>query len=97
MPEMLGCLLSAANAFMSDSHPLPRDWLDGLVTLIPKSSDAMTIKKFRPIANLSTGYKLCAAKVAERMTRMFEYGVWHDSQEGARRGWSSKRQTYKLF
>jgi len=24
-PEMLGCLLTAANAFMSGSHPLPRD------------------------------------------------------------------------
>ena len=48
-PEMLGCLLTAANAFMSGSHPLPRDWLGGLVTLIPKSSDAMTMKKFRPI------------------------------------------------
>jgi len=96
-PEMLGCLLTAANAFMSGSHPLPRDWLGGLVTLIPKSADAMTMKKFRPIANLSTGYKLCAAEVAERTSRTFEeYGVWHDSQEGARRGRSSKRQIYKL-
>jgi hypothetical protein len=96
--EMLGCLLTAANAFMSGSHPLPRDWLGGLVTLIPKSSDAMFMKKFRPIANLSTGYKLCAAEVAERMSRTLEeYAVWHDSQEGARPERSSKPQIYKLI
>ncbi len=59
---------------------------------------AMGLKKFRPIGNLSTGYKLCAAEVAERMSRTFEeYGVWHDFQEGAMRGRSSKRQIYKLI
>ncbi len=64
--EMRNFLLAAANAFMSGSHPLPKDWLGGLVTLIPKKADAMTMKKFRPIANLSTSYKLCAAEIAER-------------------------------
>ena len=56
--------------------PTPVRLVRRVVTLIPKSSDAMTMKKFRPIANLSTGYKLCAAEVAERTSRTFEeYGL----------------------
>ncbi len=51
---MLGNLLTAANAFMSGPHPIPRDWLGGLITLISKTADAMTMKKFGPIANLAT-------------------------------------------
>jgi hypothetical protein len=96
--EMRSYLLAAVNAFMSGSHPLPKDWLGGLVTLIPKTADAMTMKKFRPIANLSTSYKLCAAEVAERMSRSFEeFGVWHDCQEGGRRGRSTRRQISRLI
>ncbi len=67
---------------MSGSHPLPDEWMEGLVTLIPKAADATTMKKYRPITNISTGYKLCATEVADRMARtMEEYGAWHDSQE----------------
>ncbi len=85
--EVRNYLLAAAKAFMSGSHPLPKDWLGGLVTLIPMTADAMTMKKFKPIANLSTSYKLCVAEIAERFSRSFEeVGVWHDCQEGGRRG-----------
>jgi len=83
---------------MDGSHPLPAAWLGGLVTLIPKTANATTMKKFRPITNLSSAYKLCSAEVNERMTRTFEeYGVWHDSQEGYRRGRSTRRQIYNLI
>ncbi len=56
------------------------------------------MKKFRPISNISTGYKLCAIEVADRMTRTLEeYGEWHDSQERGRSGRGTKRQIYKLL
>ena len=42
-------LLSAANAFMSGSHPLPSQWLGGLDTLILKTAVTIAMKKFRPI------------------------------------------------
>ncbi len=93
---MRNYLLAAANAFMSGSQPLPKDWLGGLVTLIPKTADAMTMKKFRPIANLFTCYKLCAAEIAERLLRSFqEVGVWHYCQEGGRRGRSTRQQIFR--
>ena len=69
--ELYDYLLAAVNALMSGSHALPADWLGVLVTLLPKSANATTMKQFRPITNLSSGYKLCAAEVADRMMRIF--------------------------
>jgi len=90
-------LLAAANAFFSGSHPIPESWLGGVVTLIPKTQGASTMKNFRPIANLLTSYKVCTAELTNRMARAFEeYGVWHGSQEGARRSRNTRRQIFKL-
>ena len=93
-----GYLLAAANAFFSGSHALPHTWLGGVVTMIPKVQGATAMKNFRPIANLLTAYKFCTAEVTNRMMRTFEeYGVWHGSQEGARRKRGTRRQIYKLI
>ena len=65
--------------------------------MIPKDVGAMTMQQFRPITNLSSSYKLCSAEVADRMARTFEeFGVWHDSQEGARRQRNTRRSVYNL-
>ncbi len=53
--ELHGYLLAAVNAFMSGSHPLPNECMGGRVTLIPKAAVAITMQKFRPITNISTG------------------------------------------
>ena len=66
--------------------------------MIPKSQGATTMKQLRPIVNLSSTYKVCAVEVTDRMMRNFDaYGVWHESQEGARRGRGTRRQIYKVL
>ena len=55
--------------------------------MIPKSQGATTMKQLQPIVNLSAAYKVCAVEVTDRMMRSFEaHGVWHEWQEGVRRG-----------
>ena len=96
--ELHDYLLAAVNAFMAGTHALPDDWLGGCITMIPKSQGATTMKQLRPIVNLSSAYKVCAVEVTDRMMRNFEaYGVWHESQEGARRGRGTRRQIYKVL
>ena len=95
--ELLEYVLSAANAFLSRSHPLPMEWLGALLSLAPKSPGAVTMKGLRPLSNIITSYKFCTAEVTDRMLRTFEeYGVLQESQEGARRGRGAKRQVLKL-
>ena len=95
--ELLQYYLDAANAFLSGSHPVPQDWQGGLVTLIPKVPGAMTMDKLRPIANLATGYKMLTSIINDRLVRDFEArGIWHPSQEGARRSRGTLRQVFKL-
>jgi len=56
------------------------------------------MQQLRPIANLLTAYKVAAAEITDRLMRTFEeYEVWHDSQEGARRGRGTRRQVYSLM
>ena len=96
--ELHDYLLAAVNAFMAGTHALPDDWLGGCITMVPKSQGATTMKQLRPIVNLSSAYKVCAVEVTDRMMRNFEaYGVWHESQEGARRGRGTRRQIYKVL
>ena len=95
---LLEYLLGAVNACLSGSHPLPDEWLGGLVTMIPKTTGATNMQQLRPIANLLTAYKVVAAEITDRLMRTFEeYEVWHDSQEGARRGRGTRRQVYSLM
>ena len=95
--ELLEYVLSAANAFLSRSHPLPMEWLGALLSLAPKSPGAVTMKGLCPLSNIITSYKFCTAEVTDRMLRTFEeYGVLQESQEGARRGRGAKRQVLKL-
>ena len=66
--------------------------------MIPKTPGATSMKQLRPIANLSTAYKVVAAEITDRLMRTFEeFEVWHDSQEGARRGRGTRRQVYSLM
>jgi len=66
--------------------------------MIPKTAGATNMKQLRPIANLLTAYKVAAAEITDRLMRNFEeYEVWHDSQEGARRGRGTRRQVYSLM
>jgi len=47
---------------------------------------------------LSVAYTFCTAEVTDRMMRTSEeYGVWHGSQEAARRGRGTRRHIYKLI
>ena len=63
-------------------------WLsEGIIHLLPKTNDTVNPKNYRPIACLSTNYKLLTSIIIERMNVFMETNdLFPIEQKGCRRG-----------
>ena len=89
----------AVNAVLAGAEPTvgAEEWTAGTVTLLPKTSAAMSIKDYRPVAKLCSKLiikdLICNARLKQAIE---EYQLVDDVQEGFRRNRSAKRQLAKI-
>ena len=89
----------AVNAVLAGAEPTvgAEEWTAGTVTLLPKTSAAMTIKDHRPVAKLCSKLIIKDLICNDRLKQTIEeYQLVDDVQEGFRRNRSAKRQLAKI-
>jgi hypothetical protein len=71
------------NLILKGQAVVPTSWLGGLVRFLHKGGDSLEARNYRPVCLQDTGYKILAAIVNDRLSRLCErYDLLDPSQEG---------------
>jgi endonuclease/exonuclease/phosphatase family metal-dependent hydrolase len=94
--SILHILLDTVNSAL-EGNALPDHWKGGRISFLLKKMEPLLLKNWRPITLLELSYKIYSVILTKRLGRIAEaYQVYDESQEGFRKGRSTRRQFERI-